>query len=157
MTCRVLVFTLLGSWEDGVSYCLQHLVIAPPIPPLSQGFRAAAQDMLQETSRQAQWTCWSLCQSPAIQVGRAWENIVQWLDQELESSWLWIQKLSPSDLPGWCIFPIGPSSLLAHSHCPATAPLLHLCPNLPLTIAQFSAIVLCDVINMAAVNKRSCD
>lgn len=37
-----LVFAQLNATADGVSYCLQHLVMTAPAPPLSQGFRAAA-------------------------------------------------------------------------------------------------------------------
>ncbi len=42
-----LVFAQLNACANGVCYCLQHLVMVPPVPPLSQGFRAAAQDVLQ--------------------------------------------------------------------------------------------------------------
>lgn len=81
-----LVFAQLNATADGVSYCLQHLVmeqpVPPPLPELLGSLRCTPRNLFSGTVSMQ-----GCCLTPAVQIGWALENIIHCLDQKLESSW----------------------------------------------------------------------
>lgn len=84
------------------------MVVAPAVPPLPWRFRAAAQDVLQGAPLLAQLALGSIDQAPGVQVGRAWEGVVNRLDEKLDARRFSFPELSPGDIAGFCVLPPSP-------------------------------------------------
>lgn len=97
LPCVELMFSCLDPSADSVCYCPLHLIIVPPVPPLSDSFRAAAQDELEGSSTAGQRACRGVGSTPALQVRQLW-----WMSYivQIRSLSLACYALQSSDLAG---------------------------------------------------------
>lgn len=80
----------------------------------------------------AQLALGSINQAPSVQVGQAWEDVVNWLDEKLDAWWFSFPELSLDDLTGFCVLPPSPCHLFGHADHFAASIFLRLRLNLVL-------------------------